>query len=48
MYERTKGKDDISGAWVAQSVEHLTLDFDPGHDLMFVGLRPVLDFMLMA
>ena len=28
--------------WVAQSVKHLTLDFDSGHDLMVVGSSPAL------
>ena len=26
------------GAWVAQLVEHLTLDFTSGHDLRVVGM----------
>ena len=30
------------GAWAAQSVEHLTLDFGSGHDLRVVRLSPVL------
>jgi len=29
------------GAWVAQLVEHLTLDFGSGHDLGFVKLSPM-------
>ena len=29
--------------WVAQSVNHLILDFRAGHDLMVVGLNPALD-----
>ena len=28
------------GAWVAQLVEHLTLDFSLGHDLRVVRLSP--------
>ena len=28
------------GAWVAQSVEHLSLDFCSGHDLMVVKIEP--------
>ena len=28
------------GAWVAQSVEHLTLDFSLGHDLTVRGFEP--------
>ena len=27
------------GAWVAQSVEHVTLDFSSGHDLMTPGFE---------
>ena len=30
------------GAWVAQSVERLTLDFSSGHDLRVVGSSPAL------
>ena len=29
-----------SGAWVAQSVKRLTLDFGSGHDLMVCGFKP--------
>ena len=36
------------GAWVAQSVEHLPLDFGSGHDLKVVGLSPPLDSVLIA
>ena len=28
------------GAWVAQSVNHLTLDFGSGHDLTVCGFQP--------
>ena len=28
------------GAWVAQSVKHLTLDFSSGHDLMVREIKP--------
>ena len=28
------------GAWVTQSVERLTLDFDSGHDLTVHGIEP--------
>ena len=28
------------GAWVTQSVEHLTLDFGSGHNLMIRGIEP--------
>ena len=34
------------GAWVAQSVEHPTLDFGPGHDPRLMGLSPVLSSVL--
>ena len=30
------------GAWVAQSVKHLTLDFGSGHDLRVVRFSPEL------
>ena len=30
------------GTWVAQSVEHLTLDFCSGHDPRVIELRPML------
>ena len=30
------------GAWMAQSVKHLALDFGPGHDLRVVKLSPAL------
>ena len=33
------------GAWVAQLVDHLTLDFDSGHDPRVVGLSPTLGSM---
>ena len=32
----------IWGAWWAQSVEHLTLDFTSSHDSRGVGLSPAL------
>ena len=28
------------GAWVAQLVKHLTLDFGSGHDLTVCGIKP--------
>ena len=31
---------------MAQSVEHLTLGFDSGHDLRVVGLRPHVKALL--
>ena len=34
------------GAWVAQFVEHLTLDFGSGHDLRVMRLSPALGFGL--
>ena len=33
--------NECTGAWVAQSAEHLTLDFCSGHDPRIVGLSPV-------
>ena len=33
-------KMKTQGAWVAQSVEHLTLDFSSGHDPRVVGFSP--------
>jgi len=36
----------LRGAWMAQSVEHPTLDFSSGHDLRVVGLSPVLGSVL--
>ena len=30
------------GAWVAQSVEHPTLDFGSGHDLMVCEIKPFI------
>ena len=32
--------------WVAQSLEHLTLDFASGHDLMVMELSPASGSML--
>ena len=55
VYEVSRWKDvhlikiSVEGAaWVAQSVECLTLDFDSGHDLMvqFVGSSPTSGSML--
>ena len=34
------------GTWVAQSVEHLTLDFSSGHDPRVVRLSPTLALAL--
>ena len=36
MIKRTRA----GGAWVAQSVKHLTLDVDSGHDLEVRGFEP--------
>ena len=36
------------GAWVAQSVECLTLDFGSGHDLMVHEIEPLVKLMLTA
>ena len=33
------------GTWVAQSVDHPTLDFDSGHVLMVMRSRPSLSFI---
>ena len=32
----------MRGAWVTQSVKHLTLDFDSGHDLTVYELEPCI------
>ena len=32
----------IRGAWVAQLVEHLTLDFGSGHELTVRGIEPCI------
>ena len=37
---KTKGGGGKRGAWVAQSVKHLTLDFGSGHDLMVPEFKP--------
>ena len=37
-YVLTYGK--TRGTWVAQSVEHLTLDLGSGHDLTICGIEP--------
>ena len=37
---------DFRGAWVAQLVQHLALDFGSGHDLRFCEIQP--DFGLHA
>ena len=34
------------GAWVAQSVKNLTLDFGSGHDLRILRSSPMLGFVL--
>ena len=45
VFERTAGRKQARkrrrGAWVAQSVEHLTLDLGSGHDPKVVGSSPV-------
>ena len=40
------GKEFSWGVWVAQSVEHLTLDFGSGHDPRVMGLSPTSGSML--
>ena len=38
---KTKCKSSkAQGAWMVQSVEHLTLDFGSGHDLTVCGFEP--------
>ena len=44
--ERTK--TESRGAWVARSVERLTLDFSSGHDPRVVGSSPALGSALSA
>ena len=39
-------KGQRRGAWIAQSVEHPTLDFGSGHDLSVVGSSPKWGFVL--
>ena len=34
------------GAWVAQSVKHLPLDFGSGHDPQGCGMEPCIDSLL--
>ena len=36
------------GSWVAQSVELLTSDFGPGHDLTVCDFEPLLGSMLIT
>ena len=33
----------LTGAWLAQSVKRLTLDFSSGHDLMVHGIEPPIE-----
>jgi len=44
--ERIKKMWYIGGTWVAQSVNHLTLDFGSGRDLRVMGLSPTLGSVL--
>ena len=37
---RLAQKWPMTGAWVAQSVEPLTLDLSSGHDLTVCGIKP--------
>ena len=39
--KKNKKKKLGEGAWVAQLVEHLTPDFDSGHDLMVHEFEPL-------
>ena len=34
---------EIRGAWVTQSIEHFTLDFSSGRDLMVHGIEPQVE-----
>ena len=36
------GEGELGGAWVAQSLEHLTLGFSSGHDLMVCESEPCI------
>ena len=40
MREGVKSVWKLWGAWVAQSVKHLTLDFGSGHDLLVHEFEP--------
>ena len=45
MYEkeiRYSMKDRKRGTWVAQTVKHLTFDFDSGHDLKVREFEPCI------
>ena len=33
-------KEELQGAWVAQLVKHLTLDFGSGHDFAVLEIKP--------
>ena len=46
MINSTFKNKKMRGAWVAQSVEHLTLDFGSGHDLRVVRSSPLSGSML--
>ena len=46
IVEQVENTGKCRGAWVAQSVERLTPDFGPGHDLMVMGLSLASDSAL--
>ena len=41
-----KSRGEAKGAWVVQSLKHLTLGFSSGHDLRVVRLNPTSGSML--
>ena len=45
-YDQNFKNHNLVGAWVAQLVEHLTLDFGSGHDLRVMRLSPGSGFTL--
>ena len=38
--KKKKRREELRGTWMAQLVEHLTLDFGIGHDLMVCEFEP--------
>ena len=41
---KKRKKDSFKGAWVAQLIEHLTLDFGSDHDLGVHEIKPCIRF----
>ena len=39
--DKNQEREKVRGTWVAQQVEHPTLDFGPGHDFRVLRLSPV-------